>query len=68
MNKTESKIVKILNEDMGSELDANQIAKQSGVTYDTAAKYLRKMSEEKMIVRTAHGKPWAYYYSISNID
>jgi len=68
MNKTESKILKILNEN--NELVSYKIDEKLeeigySVTPDTIAKNLKRMAEEEKIIRTARGKPWYYHYKLN---
>lgn len=75
----ESKILGILNKE--GESEALLIASSIGLTYDTTAKYLKKMTEEGKIERKARGsflysdgrikypdkkKHWSYYYRLKN--
>ncbi|MCK4522346.1 MAG: winged helix-turn-helix transcriptional regulator [Nanoarchaeota archaeon] len=71
-NKTEGKILETLRK--GEELDSIVIADKIGLTYNTTAKHLKKMTEERVIERKAEGKDgmvysdgkkhWTYHYSI----
>lgn len=68
MNKTESKILEILNKD--NELKSYEIGRRleelgSSVTPDTIAKNLKRMTEEGKIIREARGNPWYYHYKLN---
>jgi predicted transcriptional regulator len=73
-NKTESKIIKILEEI--EELDSTLISSKLNLAYDTTAKYLKKMAENGiLLIKTkavcqgeksfySHHNPWKYVYSL----
>ena len=76
-NKTESKIIEILSktEDL---LEASQITKEIGLTYDTIARHLKRMTNERILTREAiavkrknryswesNYEPWQYYYKLN---
>jgi len=57
-------ILSILDEDeMPSHLIREELEKRGvSLTYDTLAKYLKRMTLQHEITREAKGKPWMYYY------
>ena len=75
--KTRELIIKILKEE--ENLEAGDIARRIGLTYDTTSKHLKKMTEEGRLKRRTGerpeeyggiswrggNKPWVYYYSLN---
>lgn len=61
--RTIEKIIKVLKEQ--ADLDAIAISKKTKLTYDTTARYLKRMAEKGLIGRDARGKR-TYYYHIAN--
>ncbi len=74
-----SEIIKILEKSEEVEgLEAGTIAERIGLSYDTTSKYLKRMTEEGILVRGAITKkretkhswesdyhPWDYYYKLN---
>ena len=65
MNKTKSKIMKLLENEKGNWLKAPLISEKIGVSYETTSKNLKKMREERLLKREAFGRPWNYYYQLN---
>ena len=69
MDKTKNLITKIL-EECERELNLIQITeklekKNHNISYETAWKNVKEMSERSILIRTGKGKPWKHYYQLN---
>ena len=64
MNKTESKIMKLLENEKGNWLKASLISEKIEVPYETTSRNLKKMREARLLKRKAFGRPWDYFYQL----
>lgn len=65
----EKRIIGILKEKKGLNLDASALSKEVGLTYDTVSSYLKRMVDNGILERKGIGagnvgSHWRYYYCL----
>lgn len=64
-DRTEKRILNILRVHRGVLISASLIFDNLDLTYDTVAKHLKRMVAENKVERIGGGKPWRYYYYLT---
>lgn len=72
MEMVKDKIIEILSEDKNNGLEALEISRKIGLTYDMTSRYLKEMTEERLLIREGKKKEgnvaWNYYYTLNDLQ
>ena len=64
-DRTEKQILNIFRVHRGILISAVLIVDRLDLAYDTVAKHLKRMVAENKVKRIGIGKPWRYYYYLT---